>query len=260
MGRLAFDFSGKAILVTGASRGIGYGIAEAFARAKADLAILADDEGVNAAAASLSALANRPVATLRCDIADRAAVRRAMERLARIDVLINNAGLERITPMDEPGEAVEALFRRIVDINIMGTYYVTRDALEKMPSGGRIVFTASIWSRTAAADFSAYCATKHAVMGFMRSLAKELGPRGINVNAVGPGWVRTEASKLSLKRMSERSGRSEDDLLEDVMRAQAIPGLMEPADIAELYLFLASDGASNITGQTFGIDRGEVLA
>ncbi|HZT19927.1 MAG TPA: SDR family oxidoreductase [Dongiaceae bacterium] len=256
----SFDFSGRSVLVTGASRGIGYGVAAAFARARAELFILADDAPVEDAAARLAALAGRPVKALRCDIADREAVRRTIGALPRIDVLVNNAGLERITPIDEPGAEVEALFRRIVEINVMGTYFVTRDALAKIPRGGRIIFTSSIWSRTAAAEFSAYVATKHAVLGFMRTLAKELGPRGIGVNAVGPGWVKTDASMLSLKRMSERSGRSEGSILEEVMKAQSLPGLMEPADVAELYLFLASDAARNITGQAFGIDRGEVMA
>jgi len=260
MGAAHFDFRGRSVLVTGASRGIGYGIAEGFARAGAELTILADDPPVEAAAARLATLAGRPVKALQCDITDRESVRRCIADLPRIDVLVNNAGLERITPIDETGTEVEAVFRRIIEINIMGTYFVTRDALPKIPTGGRIIFTSSIWSRTAAAEFSAYVASKHAVLGFMRTLAKELGPRGITVNAVGPGWVRTDASMLSLRRMSQRSGRSEKAILEALMNAQSLPGLMEPADIAELYLFLASDAARNITGQAYGIDRGEVLA
>jgi NAD(P)-dependent dehydrogenase (short-subunit alcohol dehydrogenase family) len=255
-----FDFTGKSVLVTGASRGIGRGVAEAFAAAGAELAILADDTDVFATADEIGAACNRKITAIRCDITDRAAVRDALAKFERIDVLINNAGLERITPIDEPGAETEATFRRIVDINVMGTYFVTRDALPKMPRGGRVVFTASIWSRTAAPEFSAYCASKHAVMGFMRTLAMELGPRGINVNAVAPGWVRTEASMLSLSRMAERSGRGEDALLEEIMAGQSLPGLMEPRDIAGLYLFLASDAAANMTGQTVNIDRGEVMS
>ena len=205
-------------------------------------------------------MAGRRVGALRCDITEREAVGRAIASLPKIDVLINNAGLERITPIDEPGEEVERVFRRIVDINVMGTYFVTRDALPKIPPGGSIVFTGSIWSRTSAAEFSAYVATKHAVLGFMRTMAKELGLRSISVNAVCPGWVRTDASMLSLRRMSERGGRSEQSILDELMNAQSLPGLMQPSDIAELYLFLASDAARNITGQALGIDRGEVQA
>jgi 3-hydroxybutyrate dehydrogenase len=255
-----FDFRGQKVLVTGASRGIGRGIAEAFAAAGADLTILADDAGIETVAAELSADHGHQIRALRCDIADRAAVGAALATFENIDVLVNNAGLERITPIAEPGPEVEATFARIIAINVLGSYHVTRDALPKMQSGGRIIFTASIWGRTAAAEFSAYCASKHAIVGMTRSLAMELGTKGIRVNAVAPGWVKTDQSMLSLKRMAERSGLSERQLLDEIMAGQLLPGLMEPADIAGLYLFLASDAAKNMTGQTVNIDRGEVLS
>jgi 3-hydroxybutyrate dehydrogenase len=255
-----FDFTGKRVLVTGASRGIGLGVARGFAQAGADLAILATGESIKTAAADLSEECGREVRPLICDITDRAAVAREVGGLGELDVLVNNAGLERITPILEPGDAVEATFRRIIEINVIGTYYVTREAVRSMPPGGRIVITASVWGRTAAADFSAYCSSKHANIGFMRSLADELGPRGINVNAVCPGWVRTDASMLSLSKIAAREKRREEDCLEEIISAQAFPGLMEPDDVASTYLFLASDQAANITGQTLNVDRGELMA
>ena len=179
--------------------------------------------------------------------------------LERIDVLINNARLELITPMNAEGREVEETFRRIIDINVMGTYYVTREALPKMGDGGRIILTSSMWGKTAEAEFSAYCASKHANLGFMRSLAKKLAPRGISVNAICFGWVRTVASMRSLTAMAERQGRSEDDLLAEIVSAQAIGGLMEPQDMAATYLFLASEAADNITGQALTVDRGEIM-
>ena len=255
-----FYFKGERVLVTGASRGIGRGIAEAFAAAGADLAILADDAGIETTAAELSEKHGCTVRALRCDITDRAAVKDALAALDHIDVLINNAGLERITPIAEPGPEVEATFARIIGVNILGSYYVTRDALPKMGEGGRIIFTASIWGRTAAAEFSAYSASKHAIVGMTRSLAMELGSKGIRVNAVAPGWVKTDQSMLSLKRMAERSNLPEAQLLDEIMAGQSLPGLMNPPDIAGLYLFLASEAAANMTGQTVNIDRGEVMS
>jgi 3-hydroxybutyrate dehydrogenase len=129
-----------------------------------------------------------------------------------------------------------------------------------MTRGGSIVLTSSVWGRTGAADFSAYVTSKHANLGFMRTLAKELGPRGIRVNAVCPGWVRTRAALRSLKEVAARAGVGEEAMLDDILAAQALPGLMEPDDVTGLYLFLASDHAASVTGQAYNVDRGEVMA
>lgn len=259
MGRLRYDFSGENVLVTGASRGIGFAVAKAFALAGAEVTVLSSGAGIHRAAEEIGKATGRKVAALECDITDSATVRAALAGLSRIDVLVNNAGLERITPVDGPDE-VEDTFRRITDINVNGTFHVTRHAVPKMAAGGRILITASIWSRVAVAEFSAYITSKHANLGFMRVMAKELGPRGIRVNAVCPGWVRTEAAMLSLQNMSLRTGRSEDDLLAEIVGAQVLPGLLEPDDLAAPYLWLASDGAKDMTGQALMLDRGEVMA
>jgi NAD(P)-dependent dehydrogenase (short-subunit alcohol dehydrogenase family) len=192
------------------------------------------------------------------DITDPAAVESALAGLTRIDVLINNAGLERLTPIAEDDESVETVFRRIIEVNVLGTATVTRRALRRMREGGSIINTASIWGRVAEPLFGAYVASKHAVIGLTKTWAKELGPRGIRVNAVCPGWVRTESSMRSLTRMAERREIEEGQLLREIVGHQALPGLMEPADVASTYLFLASDLAANITGQSIGVDRGEV--
>ena len=176
-----------------------------------------------------------------------------------MDVLFNNAGFEYITPITDPSEQVDEVFRRIIETNVIGTFSVTRRLLDKIPDVGRIVNTASMWGKTAVAEFSAYCASKHAVIGLTRSLAQELAPRRISVNAVCPGWVRTIASMRSLSYMASRQKRTEADLLEEIVDAQALPGLMEPADMAEMYLFLSGPAADNITGQSFTVDRGELM-
>ena len=122
-----------------------------------------------------------------------------------------------------------------------------------------IVNTASMWGKTAVAEFSAYCASKHAVIGLTRSLAQELAPRQISVNAVCPGWVRTVASTRSLSFMATQQGRTESDLLNEIVSAQALEGLMEPQDMVDMYLFLSGPAADNITGQSFTVDRGELM-
>jgi len=256
----SLDFTGKRVLVTGASHGIGHAVATEFARSGAEVAILSSTADIHHAAERIADETGRRVRGEICDITDREAVRRAVGSLGALDVLVNNAGLERVTPMLDEGDEVERTFARIIEINLIGTYYVTRQALPAMPSGSSIVITASIWSKSAAADFAAYVTSKHGNLGFMRVLAKELGPRGIRVNAVCPGWVRTRAALRSLAEVSAAAGVSEDDMLGQILAGQALPGLMEPADVASLYLFLASDLAKNITGQAVNVDRGEVMA
>ncbi|MGQ9371290.1 SDR family NAD(P)-dependent oxidoreductase [Azospirillum sp. ST 5-10] len=251
-GFIGLRFDGRRVLVTGASRGIGFGVARAFAEAGADLHVAAEDAVVHTAAAALGATAHR------VDITDGAAVAAMAERVGAVDVLVNNAGLELMTPLDDASAENEAAFRRIVEINVVGTFLVTRAVVPRMPAGGAVVNTASIWGRVAEPLFAAYVASKHAVIGLTKTWAKELGPRGIRVNAVCPGWVRTEASMRSLRRMAERSGRDEAELLDAIVAGQALPGLMEPPDMAGPYLFLASGMAADITGQSLGADRGEV--
>lgn len=257
---VTFDFSGKRVLVTGASHGIGLAIAEAFCRAAADVTVLSSTPDILEAARDIEARTGRAVHGVICDITDREAVRRTFAELPGLDVLVNNAGLERITPMMEPGDEVEQTFERIIQINVVGTYYVTREALRLMEPGSSIVITSSVWGKSAAADFAGYVTSKHANIGFMRVLAKELGPRNIRVNAVCPGWVRTRAALRSLEDVSALAGMEEDAMLDEILSGQALPGLMEPGDVASTYLFLASDHAANVTGQAWNVDRGEVMA
>ena len=244
--------AGKLVVVTGASRGIGLGIARAFAEAGAQLHLIADDAAIEPVAQELGGQGYV------ADITNAEEIEHAMAAVARVDVLINNAGLERLTPLDEVSSEVERVFRRVVEVNVVGTYLTTRAAVPRMPGGGAIINTASVWSRSSEPGFSAYVASKHATLGLTKTWAQELGPKRIRVNAVCPGWVRTAASMLSLTRMAERSGRTGDAVLAEVLRGQILEGLMEPDDVTGPYLFLASDLAANITGQSLGIDRGEL--
>ena len=249
---MSISYTGRRVVITGSSRGIGLGVAKAFAAAGAHLHLIANDDAVHTVARALGAT------SAVADIADKAQVVAALVGLSAIDVLINNAGLELMTPIGDSSDATSDAFRRVIDINVTGTALVTATALGRMGHGGAIINTASIWGRVAEPRFGAYVASKHAIIGLTKTWARELGPRGIRVNAVCPGWVRTEASMRSLARMAAEAGRDEQAMLDEIVAGQALPGLMEPADMAPTYLFLGSDMAANITGQSIGVDRGEV--
>ena len=252
-------FKSKRALVTGASRGIGLAVADAFLANGADVSILASSDRVYSAADELGARHQRNVDAIQCDITDLEMVDREISKISSIDILVNNAGLELITPIDDRSPECAGRFRNIITTNVLGTYYVTRSSLVKMSSGGRIVITSSIWGKTAIAEFSAYCASKHANIGFMRALAWELAPKGITVNAVCPGWVRTTAAMRSLEVMSKRANVPAEDMLAEIVANQAIGGLLEPEDVVGPYIFLASEAAADITGQALNVDRGEVM-
>ncbi len=244
--------NGCSVLVTGASRGIGQAIAEAFGEAGATVHIIAETEDVFSVATDINATPHQ------VDITDEKNVEHVMAKIGQLDVLVNNAGLERLTPIENTHSENLATFRRIVDINIVGTSIVTAHALTSMHDGARIINTASVWGRVAEPLFGAYVASKHGVIGLTKTWARELGPRAIRVNAVAPGWVRTEASVRSARTLAARSGQSEAAIIDLVETGQALPGgLMEPKDIVGAYIYLASNLSTNVTGQTLGIDRGE---
>jgi 3-hydroxybutyrate dehydrogenase len=136
---------------------------------------------------------------------------------------------------------------------------LTRALQDQLTAGSSVINQASIWGLKGVAGFSAYVASKHAVIGLTRSLAWELGPRKIRVNAVCPGWVGTEAAMRSLRVMAEASGRSEADELALILAAQAVPELLTPADLAGTFLFLGSALAVPITGQALSVSHGEVM-
>ena len=256
---IEWDFSAKRVLVTGASRGIGFHVARAFANAGAEVCMVAENDDIVSAADALRADGAQVSAHV-CDVSDRAAVADVIPQLGSLDIVVNNAGIEYMTPIDDPGDDVENTFRRIIDINLLGAYYVTREAVKRMPDGGRLLYTASGWSKTGEAGFGGYSASKHGILGLTRCLAYELAPRKITVNSVCPGWVKTELSMRSLHTMAEQEQRAPEAIMDEILATQARRELLEPEDIVATYLFLASEEAGNITGQGVNIDHGWVMS
>ena len=171
----AFDFTKKSVVVTGASRGIGFGVAEAFARHGAEVHMLASGEGIFSAGEKLSSKEGYRVKPYQCDISHRGEVDKILGMIDRIDVLVNNAGLERPTPIASRDNDIIADFERIISINVLGTFYVSHAAIPKIPKGGSIIITSSIWGKTAVAEFSAYCVRSTPISVSCALFQKNLG-------------------------------------------------------------------------------------
>jgi 3-hydroxybutyrate dehydrogenase len=182
------------------------------------------------------------------------------ERWGRLDVLVNNAGTEYPTPIDDTAPDAMSRWAGLLDNNVTSMVRLTQALLPLLPRGASIINQSSIWGRIGVAGFSAYAASKHAVVGLTRSLALELGPRGIRVNAVCPGWVRTAAALRSLSAMALAQGRSEAEVEREILSKQAMPLMLTPEDLAGVFLFLASAGATPLTGQCIVASHGEVMA
>lgn len=254
--RYGLGLEGKSALIVGASSGIGFEVAREFVLQGAEVTILAETDAIFDAARRLTQELDLPVEALKCDITDRKALRASLAPIQTLDILVHNAGFERLTPLAGDDE-VEETFRRIVDVNLFGAYYVTRELASRITDGGRVIYTASTYSKYAIARMAAYSSSKHGLVGMLRSFSHELGKRRITVNAVCPGWVNTEFSNRSVREIAAETGRTFDDVGNDVLRLQALSGHLEARDIVGGYLFFASDLGRDVTGQTLHVDRGE---
>ncbi len=247
--------SGKVGFVTGASRGIGEAIARRFAEEGARVVLAARDRAACERHAEELRSSGAEVMAASCDVTDRGsialAIATAVSRWGRLDVLVNNAGLGGPTPLDDPDDA---RWDAIVATNLTAVFRVTREASPFLPEGGRVINLSSVLGRFGVPGFSAYCASKHGVIGLTRALALELAPRKITVNAICPGWVETEMAREGFRRIAgEEKGR------ELAGRMAPLGRVLDPGEIAGLAAYLASDDAPSMTGQAIVIDGGQVM-
>ena len=242
---------GKVAIVTGASKGIGAGIAKQLAAEGAWVVVnyASSREGADRVVDEIRKQGGTATA-LQADLANKADIERLFEEtvkeFGRIDILVNNAGVYEFLSLDE---VTEEHFHRQFNVNVLGLLLTTQQVARHFgPEGGSIINIGSVAGTSAPPTTSVYSATKAAVNAVTRSLASELGPRGVRVNAVNPGMVETEGVHAA--------GFAESDFRKSVESQTPLGRIGQPADIAPIVAFLASSDASWITGETYHVSGG----
>lgn len=246
-----YELNGKVAIVTGAARGLGLGIAEAFAKQGA-IVVITDLSGVSLDEAAL--VCRKAGATdvylHDLNIADQDSIQQAVkdvkEKYGHIDILANNAGLNRPKPSEE---ITEELWDSVIDVNLKGSFFLTQAVLPVMKEQGkgRILFTSSVAGLVARENQVPYSVSKGGINSMVRTLAFDYAKAGITVNAIAPCFAMTELSKARLDDPEYRSM---------VLGMIPVGRLVEPSEVGALFAYLASDEAAMITGQTLVIDGG----
>lgn len=256
-GTSPLHLDGRTAVVTGAGRGIGAAVARALAEAGAAVIVAARTEAAVAGVAEHLREAGHRAWAVPCDVADpesvRALAREAETRLGQVDILVNNAGTSSSAPLHR---LTLEEWNRLFTVNATGTFLCTQAFVPAMAERGwgRVVNVASIAALHGARYISAYAASKHAVLGFTRSVAAEVADRGVTVNAVCPAYVDTEMTRTTVTNVVARTGRSEAEALEAVLAHSQQRRLVTVDEVAHAVVSLCHEHALGTTGQAIVLD------
>lgn len=260
-------FSGRHVLVTGAGSGIGAAIARGFALAGANVTMAGRRrEPLSALADALNSATGRATCHVAADfdVTDTASVQHgiaaARSTFGPFSILINNAGEAPSMPFEKTSLD---MWSQVLSVNLTGVFQVTQAVLPDLKAYGnnaRIINVASTAGLTGYAYVSAYCAAKHGVIGLTRALALELATKGITVNAVCPGYTDTPIVRQAIETIKAKTGRSKEEAMAHFVQGNPQKRLVQPEEVADTVIWLASEGAKSINGQAIAIAGGEVLA
>jgi NAD(P)-dependent dehydrogenase (short-subunit alcohol dehydrogenase family) len=243
------------VLVTAGASGIGKEVAKAFSANAAKVCVCdIDQKALEQAAKDIPGLK-----TVVCDVSRRQDIERmvasAVEVLGGLDVLVNNAGIAGPTAPVEDADPDQ--WEAVMAVNVIGTFHVTRLCIPhlKQSNAGSIVVMSSLGGRFGYPNRSAYCTSKMGLIGFAKTLSRELGQYNIRCNAIAPGAVAGERIERVLQGRAEAEGKTMDEAKDDAMSIQSLKRFVDPKDIAALILFLTSDAGKSISGQVLPIDN-----
>lgn len=256
------NLKGKVAIVTGSASGIGKRIAETFAQHGA-IVVVADLnlEASVATATAIKASYGQDTLAVKMDVTDETEVNGGVEqtiaKFGKVDILVSNAGIQTISPI------VDFEFdkwKKLFDIHVHGAFLTTKACMKKMiekGNGGRIIVMGSVHSFEASKDKAAYVTAKHALLGFVRAIAKEGAPYNISSNLIGPGFVRTPLVEKQIPEQAKSLGISEEDVVKKIMLGETVDGEFTTTDdIANLATFLAGFETNALTGQSMIASHG----
>jgi NAD(P)-dependent dehydrogenase (short-subunit alcohol dehydrogenase family) len=249
----------RVVLVTGGGRGIGRSISLEFARAGYRVVIASDVrsevEAVRAECVEEGADSLGLVVDVRREDDVSQMVKDAVANFGSLDIMVTSAGIIDLTPVVE---TESSSWEDVITVNLTGTFLCVRDGVREMVKRGwgRIICVASLAGKTGGKFGAAYSASKHGVLGLVRSLALEVADQGVTVNAICPGFVQTGMAEKIRPIEARLHGLKEKELMDGRLRQIPIGRYLLPGEIAPVALFLASDQASGITGQALSVDGG----
>src|ERR1039457_3856854 len=256
----AMRLKDKVAVVTGAASGIGKEIARTFSRAGAKLAIAdLDSAGAHLAAAELNREGGRAIAVtmdVTSEVQVDAAMASVVEAFGRIDILVSNAGIQIVAPLEE---FAFADWKRLLAIHLDGAFLTTRAALRQMyrQGGGSIIYMGSVHSKEASRLKAPYVTAKHGLIGLAKVVAKEGAEHNVRCNVICPGFVRTPLVEKQIPEQAKALGISEQDVVKKVMIKETVDGeFTTVADVAEVALFFASFPTNALTGQSLVVSHG----